>query len=311
MVVKQLKMTLSFVSKLFTSPLNIQCIRYIVSYFSLGCLLLKFTQFPVEAPIEMTKIEEKIEVISSSNDGDNATRDDVLVKLTNETIADKTTAPSKSNVPHTNSMLFDSNAQNMSISIPLKSIQKDKQQRPNKLSRSRPSTNQQKAKPSNSIDISLMSLDTRPALKMNETHSKRHPQISSTGAIASTSTTTFQPSSYASTTITLAQSIPSTSYAHHSSTNGTSSIPFISSLQNPPRHPAIASTSQTTTPTTSTAAAAASRKKPNRADAGAKQHIQDGTTKLTVVQPAPNSATAGNTNSFEPELVLSPANLGQ
>lgn len=222
--------------------------------------------------MEMKTIEEKLEVLSISNDSSD---NDVLVKLVNDIRTNETNNSNKMD------SILDSQAQNISISIPLNAIQKDKQtlqyyqQRPNKLSRSRPSANQQKPKTSNSTtEISLMSLDT-PTLKTQESNSSKANQSNS---------------SYANTTLTLAQSIPSTSYAQDSSSNGNTTS-FKSILQNPPRQTATPSTSQINSKIDST-----------------KSTIQDGTTKVTVVQP---STVNSNTNSFEPELVLSPSKLGQ
>lgn len=230
--------------------------------------------------MEMKTIEEKLEVQSISNDSDN----DVLVKLDNRMNETST----KNNFNKTDSIL-DLQTRNISISIPLNAIQKDKQtsqyhqQRPNKLSRSRPSANQQKMKTSNSTtEISLMSLDT-PALKLQESNSSKAIQSNS---------------SYASTTLTLAQSIPSTSYAQDNSSSGNTTS-FKSILQNPPR--------QKTTPSTSQNEIKSSATHTSRIDS-TKSTIQDGTTKVTVVQP---STVNSNTNSFEPELVLSPSKLGQ
>lgn len=278
------------------------CVSITALHPSILYLIFFLISIPsVDPPIEMKRISDKLEVISISNDGDEENRNEMLIRLAKDLAADPivTTSKTKSNA---STSLFDANAQNISISIPLKSIQKDKQQqqqRPNKLSRSRPSTNQQKTKTSNhTTEISLMALDAL-ALKPYESHTKRH-HATPTSATATTSAAAFVASSstsHANTALTLAQSMPSTSYAH-TSTNGMSTTPFISTLQNPPRHPAIASTSSGHQTNASCSAS------------GTTKHIQDGTTKVTVVQPATTSAAA-NTNSFEPELVLSPANLGQ
>lgn len=242
----------------------------------------------------MKRIEERLEVISISNDGDDDDRHEVLVRLAKDLAADPIASTSKTRATASTS-LFDANAHNQSISIPLKSIQKDKQQqqqRPNKLSRSRPPANQPKTNTSNHTEISLMALDAL-ALKPHESYARRHrDSMPSTTTPFAPSATACSSSSYANTALTLAQSVPSTSYAHAGTNGGTSTTPFIAALQNPPRHPAVASTSgQAHAP-------------------GSARHIQDGTTKVTAVQPAATSAAA-TSNSFEPELVLSPANLGQ
>lgn len=234
-----------------------------------------------DTPMELKRVDEEITVFSLSDTEDNG----ILVKLANET-------PSTSQSKPSNKINDNNNTNSMGVSFPMKPIMPEKQNhqselsssqssqnqpRTSKLSRTRAPVNQQKSK--TEPDLGLMTLDTLQLSKPNE--------ISS--------------SSKANITLSLAPAIASSSFAQFNSNN-----------ENP-----FKSTSMSTNISQSIPL---------------KTIIQDGSAKFTTVQPAtvtattittttmaatvtatniPSAISKNITSSFEPELVLSPAKLGQ
>lgn len=150
------------------------------------------------------------------------------------------------------------------------------QQRPNKLLRSRAAVNQTKTKDDDVmlIETSLMIMDALP-LHSSSIH---QPSTSSKATHSS-----FMPQLTSS-----ASAVASTSGLQNSKNNQLLSL-----------HPFMPSTSTIPQPSTS---------KPTKDSISI---VQDGYVRLTMVQPTNGTANSHNNNITEPELVLSPAKLGQ
>lgn len=232
-----------------------------------------------DRPLEMKRIEDDdddIDVFNLSDSEDN----DVLVKLGTEIPSTSQLKSIQKTSENSNNISGGSGGGGGGVSFLMKPIQLERpiqsqsssssasssqqQARISKLSRTRAPVNQQKSKePECTTETSLMTLDASQVTKSNEIPS----------------------STYASTTISLAPSVPSPSFTQFNSNGG-----------NPFRETTSVATTSQSIPL--------------------KPIIQDGSTKLTIVQPANasnvTSANSSNiTSSFEPELVLSPAKLGQ
>lgn len=246
-------------------------------------LIFAFFCIFLDEPFEMKKIEDEIEICNISDGED----DNALVKLSKYDI--KPNEPSTSlringinptMMPSTSSTATTSK----STSIPLHQQQ---QQKSNKLSRSRAPINQQKPKDSDLMETSLMILDASP-LKPTAVH---QPSTSPKATSAQSGS-----KAQATTTISLgnsssiAASSSSTSYPY----SNNHAIPSTSGLQQYYRSP------QSIMADTHPFGGIIEPMKP---------FIQDGSTNLTLVQPA--TTAAHSSSSFEPELVLSPAKLGQ
>lgn len=231
-----------------------------------------------DTPMELKRVDEEITVFSLSDTEDN----DILVKLANETPTTSQSQPSHK--------INDNNCtNNMSVSFPMKSIQPEEQNqqsessssgssnqqpRTSKLSRTRAPVNQQKSKPE--PDLALMTLDTLQLSKPNE----------------------MSRSSKANTTLSLAPAAASSSSAQFNTNN-----------ENPFKSISMSMSTN------------------SNQSIQLKPIIQDGSAKFTTVQPAtktittmastvtatniPSAISKNIISSFEPELVLSPAKLGQ
>lgn len=223
----------------------------------------------------MKKLNEtNIEICSISDD------DEFALGLTNIQIKSE---PSNSlqidlGQPKISSAAFASTeAQDTSIQL--------QQQRPNKLMRSRAPVNQTKPKDDDTmlIETSLMILDESP---MHSSHITWPSTSTQVNAINTTNSTLLPhlTSSTAAVDPAAAAAVPSTS----------------SGLQHSSYHPF------SFLPSTSTSILQPSTSKCAK---DSKPIVQDGSGTFTMVQPANGSANSNNIT--EPELVLSPAKLGQ
>lgn len=225
-----------------------------------------------DTPMELKRVDEEITVFSLSDTEDN----DILVKLANETPSTSQSKPSHK--------INDNNSTNsMGVSFPMKPIQPEKQNHQSEPSSSSSQSSHQQSRTSKL---------SRTRAPVNQQKSKPEPDL---GLMTIDTLQLSKPnemcsSSKANTTLSLAPAIASSSFAQ-----------FNSNTENPFKSTSMSTNSSQSIPL--------------------KPIIQDGSAKFTTVQPAttitttatniPSAISKNITSSFEPELVLSPAKLGQ
>lgn len=234
----------------------------------------------LDPPLEMRKIEDDMEVFSLSDAEDD---NDVLVKLGNET---PSTSQMKSNQQNRNNI-----GGGGGVSFLMKPIQPERDYSSPSSSSSQQHQQQLQQQQQHPRSSKL----SRTRAPVNQQKSKdpectTEISLMTLDTIHTTKPNDTSSSTYASTTLSLApSSIASSSYNTQLNNNSTDANPFRQATTGP----SITSQSIPLKPI-----------------------IQDGSTKLTIVQPmattSVTSAYSSNiTSSFEPELVLSPAKLGQ
>lgn len=247
-----------------------------------GCLFCFVSEnimtVPAPPPAQVPpKNEDILEIVSISDDEENA----ALVKLNGG--GEKCELPSSKQKETTTAYsIIDAAIKTTDTSFVLEPV-REEQPRPNKLSRSRAPLNQSKSKDSKNL---LMSLDAPSSATNNySSNSNNSSEIMSHRA--------FENGAYASAM--LSSSIPSSFSQSQNSSNGTghSSSSNNNSSKNDGNLLPL-----------------------NRLDSIMRSTTQDtsSTTRSASTMPTQQSAVtsfANNVNSIEPELVLSPAKLGQ
>lgn len=241
------------------------------------------------APPQVPKNDDKLEIVSISDDEENV----ALVKLNGGETCESSSSSKQQRQQHSEKetttpySIIDAAIKTTDTSFVLEPV-REEQPRPSKLSRSRAPLNQSKPKDSK---VLLMSLDASPSPSSTNNNYSSNSNNSS----EMMSHRAFENGAYASTM--LSPSIPASFSQSQSSSNGTG---HSSSHNNSSKNDGILLPL-------------------NRLDSlmrSTTSATQDtsNTTRSASTMPTQQSAVtsfANNVNSIEPELVLSPAKLGQ
>lgn len=224
------------------------------------------------SPPPFPKNEDKLEIVSISDDEEIG----ALMKLNVSSETCKLPFKQNETTPYS---IMDAAIKTSDTSFVLEPV-REEQSRPNKLSRSRAPLNQSKSKESKTL---LMSLDASPSSMNNNNNNNNNYNTNTNSEMLSQ-----RPFENGACVSTMLSSIPSFSQSRNSSSGNGSS----NNDNN--------KTDGNLLPL-------------NRLDSMMRSTQDASTTRLASTMPTQSAVTsfASNVNSIEPELVLSPAKLGQ
>lgn len=231
------------------------------------------------------KNEDKLEILSISDDEEIA----ALVKLSSSETCKLPSSKQQQQAETIPYSIMDAAIKTTDTSFVLEPV-REEQPRPNKLSRSRAPLNQSKPKDSKNL---LMSLDAPPSTPMNSNYNSHSNTNNNSSELISQRA--YENEACASTMLS---SIP-TSFSHSRNSNGNANN---------------SSSSSSSGSSNNNSKNDGNLLPLNRLDSLMRSsHDTNSTTRSSSAQPIQSAVTsfANNVNSIEPELVLSPAKLGQ